>query len=290
LSEGTIQIAFVSEDAESSTLRSLENQLNRELDIDVEVVSYTTMGEALFAVCDGSKPTLAWVDAFTYIAAENHCGALPHLGVELSALDTRRSNFEIIYSGSILPVPQAFNDLTDKIWCRVDETDTISWIYPAITMQSEGFNPIIGLGGVMDVEDYPALVLAVYDGTCDVGAIPEGTLRNTARQLERENRQDDEATEELIIDLAGDNPDIAIWLDGEESWEPVPHEVFISPDELVLPKTIQESVVEAMLEIASDDDSPLTDLLTYQTIDEKGVRDFRDFRRWLTAANWSMGQ
>lgn len=101
-----IQVAFVASDPETSTLTSLERQLNRALDVEIEVVSFATMGEALMAICDGSTPTMAWVDAFTYIAADQACSAIPHLGVELSALETRRNNFEIIYNGTFDPVPE----------------------------------------------------------------------------------------------------------------------------------------------------------------------------------------
>ncbi len=290
ITDGTIQVAFVGKDASASTLNNLESILDEALSVDVDVVNFDTMAEARAAICDGAHPTLAWVDAFTYVAAETQCAAIPHLGVELTALETRRTNFEIIYSGSLRPVPVSFAELTNKIWCRVDANDTISWIYPALTMQAEGFNPIIDLGGVVDVEDYSALVLAVYDGTCDMGAIPDGTLRTTVRQLERDNRQDEEATEELIIDLTGDTPDIAVWLDGEETWEPVPNEVLVSPDTVILPSSIQNAIVNAILDISSEDDSVLADILTYQTLDEKSARDYRDFRQWLTSANWSLTQ
>lgn len=290
VTDGTIQVAFVGKDASANTLNNLESALENTLTIDVEVVNFDTMAEARAAICDGSNPTLAWVDAFTYAAAETQCAAIPHLGIELSALETRRTNFEIIYSGTLAPAPVSFSDLADKIWCRVDAHDTISWVYPALTMQAGGFNPILDLGNVVDVEDYSALVLAVYDGTCDMGAIPEGTLRITARQLERDNRQDEETTEELIIDLAGDTPDIAVWLDGEETWEPVPNEVFVSPDVVVLPASIQDEVVSVILDIAGEEDSILADILTYQTIEEKTARDYRNFRQWLNSANWSLSQ
>jgi hypothetical protein len=169
---------------------NIRTQFDRALEEDIayEVDIFPSMEAALTALCNSGDPTLVWVDAFTYIAAKARCDVTPHLGVELSSTQARLNNFDIIYHGQLDPLPASLADIAGKTWCRLSSTDTISWIYPGIAMQTAGINPVNELGGIVQVEDYKALVKAVFDGTCDMGAIPGGSLRLYVRQLESENR------------------------------------------------------------------------------------------------------
>jgi ABC-type phosphate/phosphonate transport system substrate-binding protein len=289
-----ITLGFVLTDTNAQAIRAVEQAVNQAADneLTIDISTFPSMGTALDAICNGTNPTMAWVDAFTYIAAEQRCDAIAIFGVELNEIEARERNFDIIFSGSLDPIPTTLADIEGKSWCRLDATDTISWIYPSLAMQTANLNPLTALTEIIEVDTYSELVLAVFDGTCDMGAIPDGELRRLSRQLERENRVDEDATEELIIDLVGIEgtpPDIGILLDGRETWPVVPAPVLVAPAEIVLPEQYRDIILQA-IEVLSEEESPLAELLGYETIVASNDNDYSAFRTWLSRTNWAMSR
>jgi hypothetical protein len=288
---------------QSDTLRYLG------LSLAVEVRGFDNMREALEAVCSGD-PTFVWVDAFTYIAAERACGAQPYYMVRLSDEETVEGlpeditfdgetgvTFDIVYNTRLGTLPNGLADLADTTVCRLGPNDAISWIYFGLTLQSAGVNPITGLAGVVDVDDYGAMVLDILsdeEGTCQVGAIPHGTLEDILEYLADEADDEDEFPE---IDLEAPDSPLRLLLEGEETWAEVPNLILITSPEPVLPAEFREPIVTSLDELLEDIDNTAADVedvlapfLRYEEIVEVDGSDFNEFRQWLQAARWQMGQ
>ncbi len=65
---------------------------------------------------------------------------------------------------------EGIEDFAGKTFCRVDPTSTSSWIFPSITMQAAGIDPENDLADIIDTGGHDAVVIAIYNGDCEVGA------------------------------------------------------------------------------------------------------------------------
>ncbi len=275
-------------DAEISVSEALNTNLTNirleelGLTMQVQLEPVENMLAALDAVCI-QRDALAWVDAFTYAAAVERCDAQPLLGVqreisinglpdgvEVSTQDGIQ--IEIIYRADLSTPPQNITELAGLTFCRLSRLDAISWVYLGLALQAEGVNPLLDLGGVVDVEDYSAMLSALDDGTCDVGAIPSGTL---AALIEAT----DGVTEDEILILSSTIPTI-------------PHDILIAPPDESIPPDIIQSFVSQLLSLQGDDDfsDALQLLIPYDQIIEVRALDFRRFLSWLDDAGWAMDQ
>lgn len=290
--ERPIRLGFVAENVRTSTVNQLEEALNELIDdFVVEVEVYPSQGTALDAICDGTEPTAAWVNSFTYIAAEMRCDASPQLGLEIQPGEARLSTFDIIYSTDLIPQPSSLTDIAGKTWCRIDATDTISWIYPSMTMQTAGINPLADLLEIVEVEDYQAMIQAILDEECDLGAIPRGTLIRWIRQIERADRVSTAGfNNHITINLGPPTNDLARLLDGHEPWPVIPHDVLVLPSDVVIPPAFRSELVAAVEELLEDEDSSIQQFLTYDTIARKTPSDYDTFRSWLLDSNWAMSR
>ncbi|MCB9437966.1 MAG: PhnD/SsuA/transferrin family substrate-binding protein [Anaerolineales bacterium] len=250
----------------------------------VEVKSLTTMREGLQAIC-GPEKALVWVDAFTYIAAEQACDAQPILALNRTANETVEGlpdrvtiravqglTFDIIYRSSLGTLTLA--DLENKTFCRLGADDLVSWVYPNLTLRGAGINPITGIAGVVDVEDYAAMVSAIQDprGECQVGAIPRGTLQDIFDAL---------ANDDIEI-----NPDAVNTLASEAP--AVPYMILVAPPSDVLLADLRQSVVDVLQ--AENAAEILPELFVYDELDEVTPQTYNSFRQWLQAAGWEMSQ
>lgn len=290
--ERPIRLGFVAADTRSSTVRQLEEALNELVDeFAVEVEVYPSQGTALDAICDGTEPTAAWVNSFTFIAAELQCDASPHLGLEIKPGEARLSTFDIIYSTDLTPQPTSLQSIAGTTWCRIDATDTVSWIYPSMTMQTAGINPLADLLEIVDVESYQDMVQAILDEDCDFGAIPRGTLIRWIRQIERTDRVETAGfNNHITINLGPPTNDLALLMDGREPWPIIPQDVMVAPSDVVIPPAFRETLVEAVEELLEDEDSPIQVFLTYETIARTTASDYDTFRSWLLDSNWAMSR
>lgn len=279
------------------------------LSLAVQVTGFDTMREALTAVCSG-RPTLVWVDAFTYIAAEQACGAQPLYAVRLSDEEVVEGlpeditvdgetglTFDIVYNTRLGTLPNGVVDLAGTTVCRLGPTDPISWGYFSLTLRGAGLNPITDFASIVDVDDYAAMVLEILNDdeeTCQVGAIPHGTLEDILEYLADEADEDEGFPE---IDLEALDSPIRLLLDGQETWPEVPHMVLIASPEPVLSADFREPVVASFDELIDDIGNPslevedvLAPFLRYEEIVAVDASDYNDFRAWLLAARWQMGQ
>lgn len=281
----------------------------------VEIEIYENQTAALAAVCSG-RPVLVWVDAFTYVAAEQRgCGVQPLQGLvrgsnRLTAVES--TSFVMLYNteSAAQPPPSSLENIKESAAsltiCRLNATDPYSWIYPALVFQA-GVSPSrvettptatparpLTLTpappmweAIIDTEDYAALVRAIFDETCDLGAVPADQLDNIIEAIQ----EDDEAP--LEIDLETEDSVLRLVEEPQGGWLAVPYEVLIAPPDGVFPPELRERILTALEELLEESDQQaLYELLLgeYQEITPRTAADYQDFRDWLEVANWGMAR
>ncbi len=275
-------------DAELSVSTALNTDLVNErlaelgLIMTVEIERADDMLAVLDAVCI-QRNVLAWVDAFTYAAAAERCQAVPILGVQRSldiaglpddvSADTQAGlSFDIVYRANFPTELENLEGLAGRRLCRLSATDTISWVYLGLALRAENVNPISDLVGVVDVEDYSAMLTAIADSDCDAGAIPAGTLPT------------------LIDETNGVATDDFETL--AQTWPTIPHAILIAPPTDSIAPDLIESF-NTQLQASLEDDvfsDALAVLVPHDGIVQVRTLDFRNFTRWLDAAGWAMGR
>lgn len=275
-------------DAELSVATAINTDLTNErlaaldLMMTVQFERADTMQAVLDAVCL-QRDVLAWVDAFTYVAAAERCDAQPLLGIQqaieieglpdgVSAQTRDGIAFDIVYRADLPTPPESLAGVVGLTACRLSATDPISWIYFSLALQAEGVNPVVALTGFEDVENYSAMLEALSDGNCDLGAIPADTLSGLVRETDGVNTSDIETFSAV--------------------WPTVPHGVLIAPPEGNIPPDVVESFITQLQALTDDDDfrDALQIVVPFDQFVAVQVSDFRAFVRWLDDAGWMMGR
>lgn len=283
-----------------------ENMVNERLErlgltASVEVESFNTMREALEAVCS-NRAALVWVDAFTYIAAEQACGAASVFAVQQTARESVDGlpartvvdadtgwNFDVVYKSELGTLTDGLAGLADRRICRLGPEDALSWVYFSLALRSTGIDPISGLAAIVDVDDYEAMIREIQDeeGACDAGAVPRGTLDEIVNALA-------DADDPIEIDLTADDAPIRLLPNTQATWPEVPHSVLIAPPNSLLAPDLRESLVLALRELINSEDADALEnlhvLLDFEEIVPVTPSDYEDFRQWLQAAGWQMGR
>ena len=257
--------------------------------IFIESILYENANEAISAVC-GQQRAFAWVDAFSYVAALQACGAQPYYivqhAVELeylpSAVDVDTTDgleFDLIYSADLETAPSSLADFAGLTMCRTSVYDPISWVYPTLTLQGAEVNTFTDMAGIVEVEDYAEMLTSIFtsveDGGCDFGAIPDGSLSA------------------LVNIVSDDNEDItrSAFSSFRATWPSVPYGVLIGPSDAVLSAELSEIVMArfgALLQVESFADA-LQSLQDYESIENADAADLRSFSNWVINSGWAMG-
>lgn len=253
-----------------------------DLEMTIELERSTDVSTMLDAVCL-QRDVLAWVDAFSYAVAAERCDAMPLFGVErsvtidglpddVSADTTEGIAFDIVYAASTDPAPTGVSDLAGATVCRLGVSDPISWVYFSLALRAADVNPITDLAGVVDVEDYAAILAGINDGICTVGAIPEGTLADIAEET-----------------TGIDEDDFAML---RSSWPTIPHAILIAPPSGSIEADLIESFSTQLTTLLEDEtfSEGLAVLVPHDQIVPVRALDFRTFIRWLDDAGWAMGR
>ncbi len=267
----------------------------------VDVVRLETSQEAVAAIC-GEQAALVWVDPFTYLAAEQSCGAQPVMRVRQGRRETIAGlpddvtvnaitglNFEVVYNPGLRPLPGTLADAADKVVCRLGSDDMLSWVYFSLALRQAGVNPITDLAGIVDVEDYIAMLESIQSGqdsSCDLGAIPAGTLDDLVDELDEE--LDPETDFGLLI---GD-------------WPEIPHWVLVAPPDDLLRPDLRDSVLAVLFDLVEEDEDDFFKLLIpYDSINlacnvaenldlgSSGCissSTYNEFSEFLIEAGWAM--
>ena len=206
-----------------------------------------------------SPPTaqMSSLATFAYVMAAD-------MGVSKAVLVSVR-NKSAFYNGQFITRADSgitkLADLKGKTFERVDALSTSGWIIPMITLKAAGIDPEKDIK-VVDAGSHPGVVSAVYSGDVDAGA-----CFVDARTLIQKDHPD--VMEQVVVLQTSAN---------------IPNDgVQFHPS---VPKTLQEKIVSALLDIAQTDDGKKAINTAYQwTALERHDDTFYDpFRQVLQAA------
>ncbi len=144
----------------------------------VQIVSRADPSSAnpLTELCGGT-PTFAWVDGWTMLAAQAEGCAQPMLKVKRNADSGSSTGVRADLVVRTVNKTTSISGLKDRIFCRLNSQDVVSWILPVMMMRGAGFSPQ-NLSSIREFPDYGTMLQALADGVCAAAAIPAGTLTN----------------------------------------------------------------------------------------------------------------
>jgi len=119
--------------------------------------SYASVIEAI-----GTEETdIAWLATFAYILANEKFGAEVELTTVRNGLEKYKGQFVALARSGI----EDLNDIEGKVIAYTDAASASGYIYPSAILSKKGIKPARSLfaGG------HPQAILAVYQGTADVG-------------------------------------------------------------------------------------------------------------------------
>jgi len=202
--------------------------------------SYASVIEAL-----GTDETdIAWLATFAYILANEKFGAEVALTTVRNGLESYRGQFLARADGDI----NTLEDIEGKIIAYTDAASTSGYLYPSAILAEKGIEPkdMLFAGG------HPQAILAVYQGTADVGCTfwsppgEDGSIKDARR---------------AVLETY---PDVVekIKIIGFTDWIPNDTVTFRKD----FPAEIREEIVQCLLDFAATEEGHQT-LLTLLDID-----------------------
>ncbi len=154
----------------------LETAIEKKTGWVVKIELVETDAAALSALCASTadQPAIAWLTGLGYIAANaKKCGQ-PQLLVS-------RGTGKDAATGEIATIVvrrgiSALSDIKGRIFCRISNTDLISWVIPSMMMEAAGMDPENDPKTIKEYAEPADLVKAVSSSTCDAAAIPDTLL------------------------------------------------------------------------------------------------------------------
>jgi ABC-type phosphate/phosphonate transport system substrate-binding protein len=295
----TIQFALFGDKASDSAKRAgieLHQTLMEDLDLDVNI-EFVDETAALKTVCSGA-PNVAWISAFSYVAAQTQCEAVPALAIKRgrSPRVTTGTTAELIGRSEI----GALSGLKGKVFCRSGKQDVFtSWVFPTLMMASQGVNPMLDLSSVQDYPDDMALGRALYENKCAAAALAPDQFNDFLIDLANELSTDENpvTTSDLskvlkIISPAGNTSAPA----NESSWSGfgsgvIPYEVLVFPPDSALPKEMRDEITQSIADFLNDRGSGtqrLRSLLDATGIMRVGSKQYDTFRSAVATSKWNM--
>lgn len=175
----TLVLAAPGGEPDEDQAQALAARITELSGLAVEVALVGGYGEVVAQLCSAA-PAAGWLDGLTYLAAEARGCADPALhitrgrsvtGYRVDLLMNSDVVGEIVDAGDI-PA------LAGRDFCRISAADEVSWLVAGLLLQRAGVNPLYDLDEIIEVEDYDALVEALYDGRCIGGAVPADYLQD----------------------------------------------------------------------------------------------------------------
>ncbi len=254
------------------------------LAVEVEFLEDTP--SALDALCDG-QDSAVFVDAMTYAAAAQNCGALPALQVVRDG-ETGVA-FDIIVNRSILA---NITLLRNRAFCAMSYDDPFSFVYPVLALRANGVDPLDDFSDIFTGFESETEMLLAVSGMYEPNRLP--LCAGTAMRLSDYDR----IVEELLNDpdrgltQVQANQLILPQLASEDStWTPIPYEILVFPPPERFPPVLREQLVSALLDLQSDAGSAQADLQSILPHDELRAvvpADYAEFIDWLNRAGWNM--
>jgi hypothetical protein len=299
--ERPIRLLFaLPDDASTTNAREAANQLQRDLEDELELsfsVDLVSESEALAEVCSG-LPVAAWISAFSYVAAQTECGAIPVLA-ETNGTAPRilvGTTVEIVGRKVITNLDQ----LQDQVFCRSQEQDyATNWVLPSLVLAANGLDPATDLGEIRDYVNDLAVGRALYEIECNAAALPPGEfddwLDDLSWTLSTEQVPVTVETLEGVLVVIQPAGDVALpastsnW-DGYDE-NVIPYEVLVFSPNSALPVALRNEIVPVItrfFEDRNDGAQRLHTLLDATGIIEVDNKDFDKFRTLLNDAHWDM--
>ncbi len=157
---------------------------------------------------------------------------------------------------------ESLEDLEGKSFARPDPLSTSGWIIPQLTMRAAGINPDTDLEQIVDAGGHTGVVTAVYNGDVDAGASYVDARSNVEE----------------------DFPDVNDRVQVIEVSAPIPNDgVQFHPS---IDEEMRESIIEALLDIAEDEEGAeaLNMAYQWQGLERHGDDFYDPFRQVLQAA------
>jgi len=191
--------------------QSVVDLLHAETGLFFDVKVATEYAGAIEAMCaDPAEAHMSSLATFAAVmAADRGCAEVAMLSVRFGS-PTYNGQFLVRADSGITDI----SELGGKTFCRPDPLSTSGWVIPSIMLKGAGVDPDTGLAEVVDAGSHDAVVAAVYDGTCDVGA----TYVDARTRIEEDYPDVMEQT--VIIALEPDIPN-----DGVQFQTSVPQEL-----------------------------------------------------------------
>lgn len=283
-----------------ASARQLANEVQREigdetaLEIAVELADETN---ALQALCSG-RPVAAWVNAFTFVKAHEHCGAIPVLAVKRGTVPrvTAGSSAMIIAPNRV----SSLSDMAGKVFCRSADHDfETTWVLPSLLLGKAGINPVTDLAEIKDLPNDTVLGIALIEGVCDAAALPPGELEDFLDDLavrmstgEQRVRVSDLEDQFTVLVEPGDT----LFPANTENWQGyaenvIPYEVLVFSPNSSLPEDLRADISDALEAYFSDRISGpdrTRDLLDAEGVISVDQEDYSAFLDLLTSAKWDM--
>ena len=165
-----------SKPASDKIVTDLEAAIEKKTGLVVKIEVVASDAAALSTLCAStvSQPSIAWVSGLAYIAANaKKCGQ-PQLLVS-KGTGANASTGEI----ATIIVRRGMDSLSDikgRIFCRISNTDLVSWVIPSLMMEASGMDPENDPKTIKDYAEPADLVKAVSNSQCDAAAISDASV------------------------------------------------------------------------------------------------------------------
>ena len=151
----------------TSGAQAVIDLLQAETGLFFDVKVATEYAGAIEAMCASpAEAHMSSLATFAYVmSADRGCAEAAMLSVRYGS-PTYNGQFLVRADSGLT----GLSDLAGKTFCRPDPLSTSGWVIPSVMLAGAGVDPDTGLAEVVDAGSHDAVVAAVYDGTCDVGA------------------------------------------------------------------------------------------------------------------------
>jgi hypothetical protein len=273
----------------------LQQWLEDELELNV-AVSFTNETDALEILCSGA-PRAAWVSAYTFVKAQQACGAVPVLAVQRgrSPRIVVGQTAEIISRAVIGDVEQ----LQGLTFCRSTDQDYFTgWVFPRLLLTAEGIDLNNDLSAV---KEYPTLMemgRALYLTDCNAIALPtgefEGFLDDLAEEVSTEDNPISSSDLEDVIHILQPAGEVT-YRPGTSRWQfddgVIPYEVLVFAPNTVIPEALRDEMIdhiEAFFDDRADGEERLDALLDATGLMRVDANSYSAFRSLVINAGWDM--
>jgi phosphonate transport system substrate-binding protein len=151
----------------AASAESVADLISKGTGLVIETNAAAEYADVIEAMCSNPPEThMASLDTFSYVlAAAKGCAEAELVSVSYGS-PTYNGQIIVRADSGITSIA----DLAGKTFCRPNSLSTSGWIIPMLSMRAEGINPEADLAEIVDAGSHDAVVAAVYDGECDVGA------------------------------------------------------------------------------------------------------------------------